>query len=57
MARDVIKYLLAGADVVMTTSALLRHGFGHTQVLTDGLMDWLASRGLPSADAIRGKLS
>jgi dihydroorotate dehydrogenase (fumarate) len=57
MARDVIKYLLAGADVVMTTSALLRHGFGHTQVLTDGLMDWLASRGLSSADAIRGKLS
>ena len=57
MARDVIKYLLAGADVVMTTSALLRHGSGHVQVLTDGLMDWLASRGLSSADAIRGKLS
>ena len=25
-ADEVIKYLLAGADVVMTTSALLRHG-------------------------------
>ncbi len=27
-AADVVKYLLAGADVVMTTSALLRHGPG-----------------------------
>ncbi len=26
---DVVKFLLAGADVVMTTSALLRHGPGH----------------------------
>ena len=25
-ATDVVSYLLAGADVVMTTSALLRHG-------------------------------
>jgi dihydroorotate dehydrogenase len=28
-AADVAKYLLAGADVVMTASALLRHGVGH----------------------------
>jgi dihydroorotate dehydrogenase (fumarate) len=56
-ADDVVKYLLAGADVVMTTSALLRHGLGHMQVLADGLTDWLASRELASPDAIRGKLS
>src|SRR6202043_2125539 len=30
---DVIKYLLAGADVVMTASALIRHGPGHAAVL------------------------
>ena len=41
----------------MTTSALLRHGPGHMQVLTDGLTDWLASRRLSSPNAIRGKLS
>lgn len=56
-AEDVVKYLLAGADVVMTTSALLRHGVQHMQVLADGLRDWLSSRGLTSPDAIRGKLS
>jgi dihydroorotate dehydrogenase (fumarate) len=54
---DVVKYLLAGADVVMTTSALLRHGVGHMQVLFDGLADWLAARGLSEPGAIRGKLS
>lgn len=56
-ADDVIKYILAGADAVMTTSALLKHGLGHMQVLVDGLTDWLASRKLSSPDAIRGKLS
>ena len=56
-ADDVVKYLLAGADVVMTTSALLRNGVGHMQVLHDGLADWLDARGLASPDAIRGKLA
>ena len=32
-AADVAAYLLAGADVVMTTSSLLRHGPGHAAVL------------------------
>lgn len=56
-AADIVKYLLAGADVVMTTSALLRHGVGHMQTLVDGLADWLASRGLSSPDDIRGRMS
>ncbi len=55
--EDVVKYLLAGADVVMTTSALLRHGPEHMQVLVDGLTDWLAARGLASPADIRGKMS
>lgn len=55
--EDVVKYLLAGADVVMTTSSLLRHGVEHMQLLNDGLRDWLGARGLSSPDAIRGKLS
>ena len=56
-AEDVVKYLLAGADVVMTTSALLRHGVQHMQVLSDGLSEWLTSRGLTSPNTIRGRLS
>ncbi|MCB1516768.1 MAG: dihydroorotate dehydrogenase-like protein, partial [Hyphomicrobiaceae bacterium] len=53
----VIKYLLAGADVVMTTSSLLKHGLGHMEVLSDGLSDWLSARNLAGPDAIRGTLS
>lgn len=56
-ADDVVKYLLAGADVVMTTSALLRHGVDHMRVLVDGLHDWLSSRGLSSPADIRGRMS
>lgn len=54
---EVVKYLLAGADVVMTTSALLRHGVGHMRVLHDGLVQWLQARGLDSLERIRGSLS
>ena len=54
---DVIKYLLAGADVVMTTSALLRHGAEHMKLLHDGLSEWLRARDLLSPSDIRGKLS
>ena len=54
---DVVKCLLAGADTVMTTSSLLRHGVEHMRVLNGGLRDWLQARGLQSPDAMRGKLS
>ncbi len=54
---EVIKYLLAGADVVMTTSALLRHGTGYMKVLIDGLKSWLAARDLTTLDKVRGRMS
>lgn len=54
---QVIKLLLAGADVVMTTSALLRHGVGHARGLVDGLARWLEMRGFESVAAARGRLS
>ena len=54
---DVIKYLLAGADVVMTASALIRHGPGHAAVLLDGLSGWMARKGYPSVAAVRGMLA
>ena len=56
-AADVAKYLLAGADVVMTASALLRHGPGHAAVLLDGLTDWMARKGFADLDAVRGLLA
>jgi dihydroorotate dehydrogenase (fumarate) len=56
-SEEVVKYLLAGADIVMTTSALLRHGAGYVAELVGGLRDWLAARDVPSVDRIRGLLS
>jgi dihydroorotate dehydrogenase (fumarate) len=54
---DVVKYLLAGADVVMTASALLRHGPEHAAVLLDGLSAWMARKGFSSVGQFRGRLA
>jgi dihydroorotate dehydrogenase (fumarate) len=56
-ASDLAAYLLAGADVVMTTSALLRHGPAHAQVLLDGLKTWMDRKGFGSLAAVRGMLA
>jgi dihydroorotate dehydrogenase (fumarate) len=56
-AADVAAYLLAGADVVMTTSALVRHGPGYATELLDGLSAWLERKGFASAAEARGLLS
>lgn len=56
-AADVVTYLLAGADVVMTTSALLRHGPGYARVLLDGLESWMAGKGVEDIAAMRGLLA
>ena len=54
---EVIKYLMAGANVVMSTSALLRHGPSWlTGVITD-LNDWLERKGYESVDQLRGSMS
>ena len=54
---DVAKYLLAGADVVMTASALIRHGPRHAAVLLDGLSEWMARKGYASVGEVRGMLA
>ena len=57
VAADVARYLLAGADVVMTTSALLRHGPEYATELLDGLASWMTRKGFQSLDELRGMLS
>jgi dihydroorotate dehydrogenase (fumarate) len=49
-SEDVIKYVLAGADVVQATSSLLRHGPNHID------QDWIEAHGASSVDEIRGRL-
>jgi dihydroorotate dehydrogenase (fumarate) len=54
---DVVKALLAGADVAMTTSALLRHGPEHLARMEAELCGWLDQHGDRSVGDIRGRAS
>ncbi len=56
-ADEVIKYLLAGADAVMSTSAVLRHGPAHLGLLRDGLRGWMERRGYASVEQLKGSMS
>jgi dihydroorotate dehydrogenase (fumarate) len=56
-AVEVVKYLLAGADVVMTTSALLHYGVDYLHTLVQGLDGWLDARGFASVAQVRGSMS
>ncbi len=56
-AKEVVKYLFVGADVVMTASALIRHGVGYMKTLLDGLKIELEQREIDSVSRIRGKMS
>ena len=54
---DVIKGLMAGAKVVMLTSALFMHGFGHITQLVKELDGWLQQHHIASVTQIRGRMS
>ena len=54
---DVAKTLLVGADVAMTTSAILRHGPDHVRTLEDQLVAWMRDHDYVSVDQLRGSVS
>jgi dihydroorotate dehydrogenase (fumarate) len=56
-AADVVRYLLAGADVVMTTSALLREGAQYARTLLDGLEVWMERHEFRNVSDLRGLLA
>ena len=56
-AREVVKYLYVGADVVMTASALIRHGIGYMRTLLEGLEAELTEREIDSVARMKGKMS
>jgi dihydroorotate dehydrogenase (fumarate) len=56
-AADVARYLLAGADVVMTASALLRRGPMYATALLDGLVSWMSRKGFGTLAQVRGLLA
>jgi dihydroorotate dehydrogenase (fumarate) len=56
-AGDVVKGLMSGASVTMTTSALLENGISHISTMRDGLDAWLDGHGHESVAKIRGIMS
>jgi hypothetical protein len=56
-AEDVIKMLMAGADVTMLVATLLRHGIGHIQTIEEELITWLQEHEYESLDILRGSMS
>ncbi len=55
--RDAAKAILAGADVVMLASALLRNGPRHLGVVLSELTTWLDDNEYASVDQARGSMS
>ncbi len=55
--EDVVKSLLAGADVTHLCSALLRRGPGHLAILLRGLEEWLEEREYESVQQLKGSIS
>jgi dihydroorotate dehydrogenase (fumarate) len=56
-ASEVIKYIMAGADVAMTTSALLRHGPDRIRTLVNETTDWMERREYESVRQMKGSMS
>jgi dihydroorotate dehydrogenase (fumarate) len=55
--QDVLKLLLAGADVTMTASSLYQHGPEHIRTLLDGVHAWLAEKEYTSVEQMKGSVS
>jgi dihydroorotate dehydrogenase (fumarate) len=56
-AHDVIKMVMAGADVTMLCSALMRHGITHIQKIEMETAAWLKDHGFGSLSEIKGRMS
>jgi len=53
-AEDVVKLLMAGANAVCSTSALLRHGPEHLRTLNAGLVEWMDRHEYEHVEDLRG---
>jgi dihydroorotate dehydrogenase (fumarate) len=55
--QDVIKLVMAGADVTMLCSALMRHGITHIQRIEMDMVAWLEQHQHKSLTEIKGIMS
>lgn len=56
-AKELIKYLLAGADVGMVASVLLKHGIPWIRTILDDLRNYMSEMQFKSIEAFRGSMS
>ncbi|MGD0750523.1 MAG: dihydroorotate dehydrogenase-like protein [Anaerolineales bacterium] len=56
-AEDVLKAMMAGANVAMMTSELLQNGFGRVPAILADIEKWMVDREYSSIQQMRGSLS
>jgi dihydroorotate dehydrogenase (fumarate) len=56
-AADVLKMLMAGADVTMLCSTVLRHGFPQIALIESELKEWMEEHDYESIKQLKGSLS
>jgi len=56
-ASDALKMLMAGADVTMLCSTLLRHGIPQIAAIERDMVDWMEEREYESVKQLKGSLS
>jgi dihydroorotate dehydrogenase (fumarate) len=56
-ATDALKMLMAGADVTMLCSVLLRRGIDHIRILEKEMLQWLEEHEYESVEQLKGSMS
>lgn len=56
-ATDALKMLMAGADVTMLCSVLLRRGIDHIRVLEHEMREWMEQHEYDSVEQLKGSMS
>lgn len=54
---EVIKYILAGADIAMTASALYKNGIGYLKPMNKELESWMLTKEFENINAFKGMMS
>lgn len=56
-SEDVIKMLMAGADVTMLCSTLLKNGIGQVKQIEEGMVKWMEEHEYTSVGQMKGSMS
>ena len=56
-ATDALKMLMAGADVTMLCSVLLKRGIDHIKVMENELRSWMEEHEYQSVEQLKGSMS